>query len=383
MRKLVLLPVMLAALLSSPTFSQSEESRTLRVYNWEDYIGEGVIEQFEEETGIKVTYDTYDGNLKVEEKMIKGGGGYDVVTPTIDFMSKQVKRGLFKRIDRSKLTNYGNLDNAFMASVSELDIENAHGIPYMWGTTGIGYNVDEIERVLGKDAPTDSWDLIFDLENLKKLSSCGVSLLNEPTEIVSITLNYLNKNPNSTVTSDYTEVAEKFLKEISQYVIFDSADFQDNLVSGKVCVAVAWSGDIYQAQATAKEAGNGVDISYVIPKEGTVRWVDMLAIPELARNVEEAHQFIDFLMRPDIAAKNTNYIWYANPIPDSIPLIEDDIKSDASIYPTQKIQDKLFYSTTRSIRVRRTVEQLWGAVLNENKRYRPAENDQVGQTDVN
>ncbi len=383
MRKLVLLPAMVVALLSSPTFSQSEESRTLKVYNWEDYIGEGVIEQFEEETGIEVTYDTYDSNLEVEEKIIKGGGGYDVVIPTIDFMSKQVKRGLFKRIDRSKLTNYGNLDNAFMASISELDIENAHGVPYMWGTTGMGYNVSEIERILGKDAPTDSWDLIFDLENLKKLSSCGVSILDEPTEIVSIALNYLKKNPNSTVTSDYTQVVEKFLTEISQYVIFDSANFLDNLAAGKICVAVAWSGDIFQAQANAEEAGNGVEISYVIPEEGTVRWVDMLAIPELSQNVDEAHQFIDFLMRPDIAAKNTNYIWYANPIPDSVPLIDDEIKSDASIYPTQKIQDKLFYSTTRSIRVRRTVEQLWGAVLNENKRYRPAENDQVGQADVN
>lgn len=380
MRKLVLLPAMVITFLSCPAFSQTEDARSLKIYNWEDYIGEGVIEQFEKETGIEVTYDTYDSNLEVEEKIVKGGGGYDLVIPTIDFLSKQIKRGYFKRIDRTKLKNYSNLDAAFMASISELDIENAHGVPYMWGTTGMGYNVDEIERLLGTSAPKNSWDLIFDLENLKKLSSCGVSLLDEPTEIVSIALNYLKKNPNSKVTSDYTQDVEKFLKDISPYVIFDSANFLDNLASGKICVAVAWSGDIFQAQANAEEANNGININYVIPEEGTVRWVDMLAIPELANNVDEAHEFIDFLMRPDIAAKNTNYIWYANPIPDSIPLIDQDIKSDDAIYPTQAIQDKLFYSTTRSIRVRRTVEQLWGSVLNENKRYHPESDDQVGQT---
>ncbi|GAB2189999.1 spermidine/putrescine ABC transporter substrate-binding protein PotF [Sessilibacter sp. MAH1] len=371
MRKLGFLTATFLASISLNTIAQ-DDSNTLRVYNWSDYIGEGVVSQFEEETGIDVIYDTYDSNLEVEEKINLGGGNYDVVVPSLDFMAKQLRRGLFRQIDKSKLKNYSELDPTFLKNIAKLDTENAHGVPYMWGTTGFGYNVEQVRKILGPNAPVNSWDLIFKPENLKKLSACGVSFLDEPTEMLSIGLNYLKKDPNSEETSDYLNVAGDFFKQLSQYVnVFDSADFLDNLSNGKICVAIGWSGDIFQAMANAEESDNGVKIKYVIPKEGTVFWVDMLAIPELTRNEDAALKFIDFLLRPEIAAKNTNYIWYANAVTNSLQYVDDEIKNDPTIYPTPDIQAKLFQSGRRSIRIRRTIEQSWGNVISEYLRYHP------------
>lgn len=350
------------------TFAQ-DTSRVLKIYNWSDYIDENVLTLFEQETGIDVTYDTFESNTEVEEKIVAGGKGYDIVVPSLDFMAKQLRNGFFQRIDQTQLTNYANLDPAFLARVARLDIENAHGIPYMWGTTGIGYNREKVLALLGDKAPVDSWELVFDPDNLSKLAQCGVSIVDEPTELYSIVLNYLGKDPNSEVTDDYRQATKDVLGKLTDYITyFDSADHIERLANGEICIAVGWSGDIYQAMALAEEQETQQDIVYVIPEEGTAQWVDMLAIPELAKNVTEAHEFINFLLRPDIAAANTNYVWYPNAVTASSPLIEDDIISDTAIYPTPAIQAKLFTKSRRKVRVRHAIENEWENLLEQHSK---------------
>ncbi|MYM64241.1 extracellular solute-binding protein [Pseudomaricurvus sp. HS19] len=340
--------------------SSATEQRELRIYNWSDYIDAELLVRFEAETGIKVVYDTYDSNLEVEQIILKGGQGYDLVVPSIDFMGKQLKKGYFQRLDTARLKNYPKLDPKLMKQVSELDIQNAHGIPYMWGTTGIGYNINKVREVLGADAPTDSWSLVFNPANVAKLSACGVSVIDAPYEVFAAAVNYLGRNPNSPRTQDYQDASEKLLKKIAPYISINASDYNERLAQGDLCVVIGYSGDIYQAMA---EAAEGVELAYAIPREGAQMWVDMLAIPELARNVDEAHEFIDFLLRPDVAAANTNYIWYPNPVLDSIPLIDKEITSDKSIYPTPQVLSKLYTGNLRKAKVRRVIEDGWNEVM--------------------
>ncbi len=334
--------------------------KVVNVYNWSDYIGEGVIEQFEKETGIKVTYDVFDSNEVLEGKLLAGRTGYDVVVPTIDFMARQIQAGIFKPLDKSKLDNYNELDADFLKTLARLDPDNSHGVPYMWGTTGIGFNVKKVAEILGDDAPTDSWDLVFKKENLEKLSACGVSFLDAPTEVYAAALHYVGKDPNSTNSKDYNGDAKALLKSLAPNVTyFHSSKYIDDLAGGEICVSVGWSGDIAQAMADADEAGNGVEISYIIPKEGALLWSDMLGIPKDAENIDEAYQFINFLMRPDIAAANTNAIWYPNPITASLENIDEEIKSDESIYPPEDVKAKLYTATVKPPKVDRVINRAW------------------------
>lgn len=334
--------------------------RVVNVYNWSDYIGEGVIEKFEKETGIKVTYDVFDSNEVLEGKLLAGRTGYDVVVPTIDFMGRQIKADIFKELDKSQLSNYGKLDTEFLGTLATLDPGNQYGIPYMWGTTGIGFNVKKVAEILGEDAPTDSWDLVFKKENLEKLSQCGVSFLDAPTEVYAAALHYLGKDPNSINPRDYSGEAKELLKSLAPSVTyFHSSKYIDDLAGGEICVSVGWSGDIAQAMADAEEAGNGVEIRYVIPKEGALLWADMFGIPSDATNVSEAYEFINFLMRPEIAAANTNEIWYPNPVVESLELIDEEIKSDESIYPPADVKAKLYTATVKPLKVDRVINRAW------------------------
>ncbi|BFM07728.1 extracellular solute-binding protein [Halioxenophilus aromaticivorans] len=358
--------LLLLALVSSA--SNAAEQRQLKVYNWADYMDKRVLRKFEQETGIDVVYDTYASSAEVEAAIVAGGQGYDIVVPSLDFMAKQIRYGFFKRLDQSLLTNYGNLDRLILRKAAKMDIQNAHGVPYMWGTTGIGYNLDLVAEVLGDDAPTDSWDLLFKPKNLAKLAQCGVSVIDEPTELYAIALNYLGKNPNSTATSDYRQATEQLLAGLTKHInYFDSTDYAERLANGEICVALGWSEDIYQAMAHAKAGRPGVTISYSIPKEGTVQRVDMLAIPELAENVSEAHEFINFLMRPDVAAANTNYLANPNAIPSSRYMIDEAITQNQAIYPSQAVQAKLFTNNPRKTRLRQAIEDEWTVLIGNHK----------------
>jgi putrescine transport system substrate-binding protein len=275
-------------------------------------------------------------------------------------MGRQIQAGIFQPLQLDKLPNYRELDPALMATIAVVDPGNKYGVPYMWGTTGIGMIKDKVLAALGPDAPLDSWDLVFKPENLAKLSSCGVAFLDAPSELFAAALHYLGKDPNSGDVKDYQGEAKTLLKKLAPSVTyFHSSKYIDDLAAGEICVAVGWSGDIAQAKVDAEEAKNGVAITYVIPKEGALQFFDILTIPKDASNVDQAHAFINFLMTPAIAAENTNFIWYPNPIPASLPMVDPDISGDPSIYPPADVMARLYVSTIKSPAVDRAMNRAW------------------------
>jgi putrescine transport system substrate-binding protein len=334
------LMVALGALMAAgPALAQEEP--VLNVYNWSDYIAEDTIGKFEAETGIKVNYDTFDSNELVEAKLLAGSSGYDVVVPSGFFLERQVAAGIFMPLDKAKIPNLANMDPAVMAATAAHDPDNAHSVDYMWGTTAIGYNPAMVAERLG-DQPLDTWDIVFKPEIVSKLQDCGVTLLDAPAEIMATALNYLGLDPNSESPDDLA-AAEALLMSIRPYVrYFNSSQYIDDLGNGEVCLSVGYSGDVFIAQAAAAEANAGVEVAYVIPKEGALQWYDLFAIPADAPHPDNAHRFIDFMLRPDIAAANTNYVFYASGNAAALELIDAEVKEDPAIYPTPEVSAELF-----------------------------------------
>ncbi|MDY0020903.1 extracellular solute-binding protein [Arenimonas caeni] len=323
-------------------------SKVLNIYNWSDYIGEDTIANFEAETGIKVTYDVFDSNELLEAKLMSGNTGYDIVVPSLTFLSRQVQAGVFQELDKSRFTNYGNLDPDFLALLAQNDPGNAHSLPYLWGTTGIGYNVEKVKAALGEDAPVDSWALVFEPENLAKLKGCGVAFLDTPSEIIPPVLRYLGEEPNSFDEAVVKKAVDR-LQELRPHITyFHSSQFINDLANGDICVAVGWSGDIIQAQARAAEAAEAnpgkpaVEVAYSIPKEGAPMWFDMLAIPKDAKNVDNAYLFLDYVMRADVTAGIQNYVMYASANQAALPLVDEAVLNDPGIYPDEETKAKLF-----------------------------------------
>ncbi|MCF8976474.1 polyamine ABC transporter substrate-binding protein, partial [Pseudomonas edaphica] len=258
---------------------------TVHIYNWSDYIGPDTLANFEKATGIKPVYDVFDSNETLEGKLLAGRTGYDVVVPSNHFLGKQIKAGAFQKLDKSLLTNYANLDPALLKRLEKNDPGNQYSVPYLWGTNGIGYNVDKVKEVLGVDH-IDSWAVLFEPENMKKLATCGVSFMDSADEMLPAVLNYMGLNPNSTNPEDYKKAEEKLLKVRPYVTYFHSSKYISDLANGNICVAAGFSGDVFQAKARAAEAGKGVNIAYTIPKEGGNLWFDVLAIPKDATNVK-------------------------------------------------------------------------------------------------
>jgi putrescine transport system substrate-binding protein len=253
-----------------------------------------------------------------------------------------VAAGLFQPLDKSKLPNLSNMDPQVMTETAAHDPDNAHSVDYMWGTTGIGYNVNAVRERLGGDVPLDSWDLVFNPEVVSKLADCGVTLLDAPAEIMATALNYLGLDPNSESTEDLAK-AEALLMSIRPHVrYFNSSQYIDDLGNGEVCVSVGYSGDVFIARDAAAEANAGVEVAYLIPKEGALKWFDLFAIPADAPHPENAHKFIDFMLRPDIAAANTNYVFYASGNQAALELVSDEVKNDPAIYPPAEVLANLF-----------------------------------------
>jgi len=322
--------------------ADASEDKSVNVYNWSDYIAEDTIPNFEKATGIEVTYDVFDSNEVLETKLLAGASGYDVVVPTLNFLGRQIQAGVFMPLDKSKIPNYANLDPALMKRLESQDAGNRHAIPYMWGTTGIGYNVDKVKAAFGNTDIASSLDIVFKPENISKLKDCGVTLLDTPSELIPITLNYLGEDPNSTDPAVINKAAV-LLKSVRPYITnFHSSQYIDALANGDICLVVGWSGDIIQARDRAAEAKNGVNIAYAIPKEGAPQWFDMLAIPKDAKNVESAYTFINYLLDPEVMANNSNFISYPNAIPKSKALMEASITGDPTIYPPADVEAKLF-----------------------------------------
>lgn len=334
------LAVALGALLASaPALAQDQ---VVNVYNWSDYIAEDTIDKFTAETGIAVNYDVFDSNELVESKLLAGNSGYDVVVPSGFFLERQIKAGLFQPLDKSKLPNLEHMDPEVMEATASHDPGNEHAVDYMWGTTGLGYNVAAVSQRIDDPAKLASWDLLFDPETVSKLADCGVAVLDAPAEVYAAALNYLGRDPNSESEEDL-QAAEDLLLSVRPYIrYFHSSQYIDDLGNGEICLAMGYSGDVFIAQAAAEEAGQGVEIEYIIPAEGALKWFDMFAIPADAPNPDNAHAFINFMLSPDIAAANTNYVYYATGNAAALPMIEEEIKQDPSIYPTPEVAAKLF-----------------------------------------
>ncbi|HWS40259.1 MAG TPA: polyamine ABC transporter substrate-binding protein [Arenimonas sp.] len=337
----------------------AEEEKVLNVYNWSDYIAPDTLAKFEKETGIKVTYDVFDSNEVLETKLVTGNTGYDVVVPSLTFLSRQIQAGVFMPLDKSKLTNLGNLDPEIQKSIAALDKDNTHSVNYLWGTTGIGYNVKKIKEVFGDDVVVDSWDFVFNPDNLAKLKQCGVYFLDTPSEIIPPVLKYLGEEPNSFDPAVIQKAADRLVLLRPSITQFHSSEYINALANGDACIAVGWSGDIFQAAARAEEANKGVEIAYVIPKEGAPMWFDMMAIPKDAKHPNNAHLFINFIMRPDIAAEISNYVAYASANKASLAQVDAELKANPGVYPTDEAKKGLFSLAVLPADVDRSFNRIW------------------------
>ena len=334
---------------------------TVHIYNWSDYIGETTLADFQKETGIKPVYDVFDSNETLEGKLLAGRTGYDVVVPSNHFLGKQIKAGAFQKIDKSQLPNYKNLDPVLLKRLEQNDPGNLYAVPYLWGTNGIGYNVEKVKAVLGVDK-IDSWAVVFEPENIKKLQSCGVAFLDSADEMMPTVLNYMGLNANSTNPEDYKKAEAKLLAVRPYVTYFHSSKYIADLANGDICVAIGFSGDMFQARNRAAEAKKGVEIAYSIPKEGGALWFDMLAIPKDSANVKEAHAFINYLLKPEVIAQVSDYVGYANPNPGSDSLMEQSIRTDEAVYPPQAVLDKTYVSIELPPNIQRLMTRNWTKV---------------------
>jgi putrescine transport system substrate-binding protein len=352
----------LAAIVALAGGAVAQRERFVNVYNWSDYIAPGVLEDFTKQTGIRVRYDTFDSNDTLETKLLAGKSGYDVVVPTAYFLERQIKAGVFQKLDKAKLPNLANVWPAIAKRLAAHDPGNQYAVNYMWGTVGIGFNVKKAREILGPDMAIDSWGLVFDPARLAKFKDCGVHMLDSSDDILPTALHYLGRNPNSVDPADL-EAAADLVSKIRPFVRkFHSSEYLNALAGGEICLVVGWSGDIKQAQKRAAEAKNGVDIGYAVPKEGAQMFFDNLAIPKDSRNVAEAHAFIDYLMRADVAAKNTNFLSYANGNLASQPLIDPAILSDRTIYPDEATMARLYTINAHDAKTTRLMNRLWTRV---------------------
>jgi putrescine transport system substrate-binding protein len=348
-----------AVIALSATMALADE---VRVYNWSDYIDEALLEKFEEETGINLIYDVFDSNEVLETKMLAGGSGYDVVVPSGTFLQRQITAGAFQKLDPSKLPNLDNMWDVVEARTEQYDPDNAYSINYMWGTTGIGANINKVQEILGPDAPVGSLSLIFDPANMEKLAECGVHFLDAPTEMIPAALKYIGEDPDSH-DPDVIAKAEEIFTAIRPYVQkFHSSEYINALANGDICVAFGWSGDILQSRDRAAEADNGVEIVYNAPTEGALMWFDQMAIPTDAPNPEGAHAFLNFIMNPENIAAASNYVYYANGNAASKPFLVEDVITDTAIYPDDATLENLFTTTPYPAKVQRVVTRMWTRV---------------------
>jgi putrescine transport system substrate-binding protein len=348
--------VILAAAVATAQAGWAEE---VRVYNWSDYIDEDLLTKFEEETGYELIYDVFDSNEVLETKLLAGGSGYDVVVPSGTFLQRQIAAGAFQPLDTSLLQNAGNLWDVVQARTETYDPGGQYSINYMWGTTGIGVNVDKVTELLGEDAPIASLDLIFNPENMEKLADCGVHFLDAPSEIIPAALQYIGEDPDSK-DEDVLAKAEPILTAVRPYVQkYHSSEYISALANGDICVAFGWSGDILQSRDRAWEADNGVEVAYNAPSEGALMWFDQMAIPVDAPNPAGAHAFLDFIMDAENMAAASNYVYYANGNLASQPLLEEDVIGDPAIYPDAATLETLYTTTPYDARAQRFVTRMW------------------------
>ena len=338
------------------------QADSIAVFSWSDYIAPDTLERFTEATGIEVVYDVYDSNEVLEARLLAGRSGFDVVVPTADFMQRQIAAGLYQPLNKDLLPNLANMDPELMAQAAAFDPGNEHGVIYMWGTTGIGFNTAAVAERLGEDHGVTGWDLLFDPEVVAQLADCGVSLLDSPSDVFPAVLAWLGRDPQSTEAEDFEAAAEALEAVRPHLRYFHSSQYITDLANGEICVAMGWSGDVFIAADRAAEAGRGVEVDYIIPSEGAMLWFDMMAIPADAPNPEGAHAFINFIMEPEITAGITNYVWYANANIPAMEFVDPDIAADPGIFPDADTQARLFTRVVYDARTDRLLTRLWTRV---------------------
>lgn len=328
--------VALASVLSFAAPAAAEEEKVLNVYNWSDYIGDDTVANFEKETGIQVRYDNFDNNEILHAKMVAGRTGYDIVVPSSYFAKMQIMGGLLRPLDRSKIPNWKNLDPTLLAALAEMDPGNKYLVDWAWGYTTIGINVDKVKKALGDlPMPANAWDLVFKPEYMSRLKSCGVSFLDSATEIVPPAARYLGKPSFSKNPADYNGVGP-LLAAIRPYVtLFSSSGYINDLANGSICVALGYSGDINIAKRRAIEGKTGQKIECLIPKNpGGLLFMDTMAIPADAPHPDNAHKWINYILRPDVSAGITNKVFYANPNKESLAFVQPAVANDKTVFPT-------------------------------------------------
>ncbi|MBP5113083.1 polyamine ABC transporter substrate-binding protein [Pseudomonas protegens] len=340
-----------------------QAAETVSIANWSGYIAPDTLAQFTQRTAIQTTYDVIDSNETTEAKLMTGGSGYDLASPSNHFLPRLIQAGAIQPLDRSKLPNWNNLDPKLMKLLETSDPGNRYGIPYMWVTVGIGYNVDKIKAIFGDTDVTQSWQLLFKPENIQKLKQCGVAFLDNPTQMVPITLNALGLDPHSEQPADLKK-AEAALQAIRPSILyFHQAKYVSDLANGNICVAVGFSGDVLQAMATAQQAKNGVNLGYSIPREGSTVAMDMVVIPRNAPHLDNAYAYLNYLLDPKVIANISNFVQYANGNAASLPYIEPQLRSNPAAYPPQSVLDTLFPIKTMTPAGMRLSTRLWTRVV--------------------
>ncbi|WP_309091445.1 polyamine ABC transporter substrate-binding protein [Phenylobacterium sp.] len=339
-----------------------QDAQELRIYNWSDYIDPALLEQFTKETGIRVTYDTFDSNEVLETKVLQGGTGYDLVVPSNHNLPRYIAAGAIQPLDKAKLPGLANLSPDLMGKLAAFDPGGAYAVPYMQGTIGIGYNTEVVAKRLPGVA-IDSWAVVFDPANLAKLQDCGVYFLDASEDMYAVALNYLGKDPNSKVPADSAQATDLLLQARPYVRKFHSSEYIEALANGDACMVVGYSGDVLQAKARAEEAKNGVKLAYVVPKEGSQIWFDVFTIPKDAPNPEAAHRFLAFMLRPEVIAKASDYTQYANANAAATPLVDPEVRNDPNVYPTPELARRLFVTTTKDQALLRELNRQWTRVL--------------------
>jgi len=332
----------LGATLAMPYVRPSwAQAGSVNIYNWADYIGETTLEDFETKTGIKPVYDTYASSEEMQAKMLAGQTGYDVVVHSGLNMPQMITAGVYQAIDHGRIANWKDMDPDVLAMAAVWDKDNAHGVPYMWGSVGVTYNLDMVKERL-PDADLNSLDVIFKPENAAKLADCGISFLDSPTDVIPMALRYLGMDGDTTNVDDYKKVVE-LLKPIRKSIrTFDNTNYLNAIPNGELCAVNTWSGDYLVARSRAADAGVKINLAYFVPKTGAPAWVDVLAIPSDAKNVENGYAFLNFLMQPEVIAACSDFTGYANASLAATALVEESIRTDPAVYPDATVKSRLW-----------------------------------------
>ena len=351
------------AVLAAPSISfAADAEKVLNLYIWSDYLAPDTIENFTKKTGIKVNVAVFDSSEALEAKLLAGGSGYDVVVPNGPVLNRFIQAGVVRPLDKIKLPHITTQEPGIVGRAAAQDPGNAHGIVYMWGTSGIGYNVAKVKQVLGPQAPVDSWKLILDPANAAKLSKCGIYVFDSAADVFELTLNYIGKDPHSTVPQDYEDAAAVWQKVRPSVTKFNNSEYISALANGDICVAMGYSGDIFQARDRAEAAKKGVEIAYSIPKEGAVMWFDFMAIPKDAPHPDAAYAFLDYILTPEVIGPISNEVYYANANAKAKPFVSKEILEDKTVYPDAAMMKKLFPESNPSQDIERLRTRIWNRV---------------------